>query len=169
MNDRKQNATEESRIQHVHSRVEAHDVMADMLTQARHRIAIFAPVLDASLFNTSSVTQIFASLAAAHRHNLIRLLVENSAQAVHDNGRVIDLCRRLSGFIKMRQVDEDHAGLREMFVIIDDHTYLHQRDIDSPDFLAAINARRDVRPLILQYERMWDRSHSIPSILTVGL
>jgi hypothetical protein len=143
--------------------------MADMLAQARRRIAIFAPTLDALLFNTSPVTQTFASFAAAHRHNLARLLVENSAQAVHDNGRVVELCRRFSGFIKMRQVDEDHAGLREMFVIIDDHAYLHQRDIDNPHFLAAVNARRDVRPLILQYERMWDRSHAIPSILTTGL
>ena len=169
MNDRKQNATEESGIQHLRSRVEAHDLMADMLVQARRRIAIFAPVLDASLFNTSRVTQALASFAAARRHNLVRLLVENSAQVVHDNGRIIELCRRFSDFIKIRQVDEDHAGLREMFVIIDDHAYLHQRDLDNPDFLVAVNARRDVRPLILQYERMWDRSHSIPSVLTAGL
>ena len=169
MNDRKQNATEESGIQHLHSRVEAHDLMTDMLTQARRRVAIFAPVLDASLFNTSHVAQQFASFAAAHRQNLVRLLVENTAQAVHDNGRVVELCRRFSDFIKMRQVDEDDAGLREMFVIVDDHAYLHQRDIDSLDFLAAVNARRDVRPLMLQYERMWNRGHSIPSILTVGL
>jgi phosphatidylserine/phosphatidylglycerophosphate/cardiolipin synthase-like enzyme len=169
MKDRKQETTEASGIQHLHSRVEAHDVMADMMAQARRRIAIFAPTLDASLFNTSRVTQTLASFGAAHRRNLARLLVENSAQVVHDNGRVVELCRRFSDFIKMRQVDEDHAGLREMFVIIDDHAYLHQRDIDSPDFLAAVNTRRDVRPLILQYERMWDRSHAIPSILTAGL
>jgi hypothetical protein len=169
MKDRKENAAEESGIQHLRSRVEAHDVMVHMLAQARRQIAIFAPVLDASLFNTSRVTQTLASFAVAHRHNLVRLLVENSAQVVHDNGRVVGLCRRLSDFIKMRQVDEDHAGLREMFVIIDDHAYLHQRDIDNPDFLAAVNARGDVRPLILQYERMWDHSHSIPSVLTAGL
>jgi hypothetical protein len=169
MNDHKQNATEESGIQHLHSRVEAHDLMTDMLTQARRRVAIFAPVLDASLFNTSHVARTLASFAAAHRQNLVRLLVENTTQAVHDNGRVVGLCRRFSDFIKMRQVDGDDAGLREMFVIVDDHAYLHQRDIDSPDFLAAVNARRDVRPLMLQYERMWDRGHSIPSILTVGL
>jgi hypothetical protein len=169
MKNRKQDATEESAIQHLRSRVEAHEVMVDMLAQARRRIVIFAPVLDASLFNTSRVIQTLADFAAGHRHNLARLLVENSAQAVHDNGRVIGLCRRFSDFIKMRQVDEDHAGLREMFVVIDDHAYLHQRDIDNPDFLSAVNARRDARPLILQYERMWDRGHSIPSILTVGL
>ena len=169
MKNRKENPTAESGIQHLHSRVEAHDLMADMLVQARRRIAVFAPSLDASLFNTSPVTQALASFAASRRHNLVRLLVENSTQAVHDNGRIVELCRRFSDFIKMRQVDEDHAGLREMFVIIDDHAYLHQREIDNPDFLAAVNARRDVRPLILQYQRMWDRSHSIPSILTVGL
>ena len=169
MKDRKQDATEESAIQHLRSRVEAHDVMAGMLAQARRRVAIFAPLLDASLFNTSRVTQTLASFAAAHRHNLARVLVENSAQAVHDNGRIVELCRRFSDFMKMCQVDEDHTGLREMFVIIDDHAYLHQRDIDNPDFLAATNARRDARPLILQYERMWDRAHSILSILTAGL
>lgn len=169
MKDRKLDAAQESGIKHLRSRAEAHDLMTDMLAQARRRIAIFAPVLDASLFNTSHVTRILASFAAAHRHNLVRVLVENSAQAIHDNGRIVELCRRFSDFTKMRQVDEDHAGLREMFIIIDDHAYLHQRDIDNPDFLAAVNARRNVRPLILQYERMWDRSHSIPSVLTVGL
>jgi hypothetical protein len=169
MKHRKQHATEENVIQHLRSRVEAHDLMTDMLAQARRQIAIFAPVLDASLFNTSRVAQALASFAATHRNNLVRLLVEDSVQAVHDNGRVVELCRRFSDFIKMRRVDEDHAGLREMFVIIDDHAYLHQREIDNPDFLAAVDTRRDVRPLILRYERMWDRSHAIPSILTVGL
>lgn len=170
MDDNKKGTAESSsEVRHLHSRAEASEAVAETLALARRQIVVFAPLLDGLLFNTSTVARVLASFAAAQRYNTARFLVEHSAQAVRDNIRIVELCRRFPDFIKMRQVDEDHAGLREMFVITDGRAYLHQRDIDIPDYLTAIDARGAARPLMLQYERMWEHASSIPSINTVGL
>ncbi|MFQ5935165.1 MAG: hypothetical protein ACE5LB_01985 [Acidiferrobacterales bacterium] len=154
---------------HVQSRAEARDIINQLFAQARRQIVIFAPALDGYFFNTSHVGQTLASFAAAHRNNMARVLVEHTSQAVRDNGRLVELCRRFTNFIKMRQVDEDDFGLREMFVIIDNSAYLHQRDVERVDYVAALDAPRDARLLAVKYTRLWERSHSIASILTLGL
>ncbi len=88
---------------------------------------------------------------------------------MNHNGRIVELCRRFRDFIKMRQMDGDDAGPREMYVIVDGRSYLHQRDIDAPDYLAALEAPRAVRTLMLEYERMWERGSTIASVITLGL
>ena len=170
MSDKEKRGAEEiSKFRHLHSRAEAGEVLVEVLGRARHQIIVFAPVLDGFLFNTSAVSRALASFAAAHRRNTARFLIEHDAQTVHDNGRIVELCRRFRDFIKMRQVDHDDAGLREMFVIADGHSYLHQRDIDAHDYLAALDVARTMPPLMLEYERMWERGSTIPSVITVGL
>lgn len=153
----------------VHGRVEAQELMADMLEQARRKISIFAPLLDSYLFSTTRVGSALASFAAAHRNNLARFLIEDVDQALRHNGRIVELCRRLSDFIKIRQVGQDDAGLREMFVIIDDSTYLHQPDTEKPDYLAGLEARGEAKHFSAAYERMWERSRPISAIHTLGL
>lgn len=170
VNDKEKRGTEEiNEFRHLHSRAEASEVLVEILGQARRQIIVFAPVLDGFLFNTSAVARALASFAAAHRRNTARFLIEHSAQVVHDNGRVVELCRRFRDLIKMRQVNNDDAGLREMFVIADGRSYLHQRDIDAPDYLAGLDVPRAMPPLMLEYERMWERGSTIPSVITVGL
>lgn len=170
MKDKKKHVADEvNELRHVHSRAEANEALVEILTQARRQITVFAPALDRFLFNTSAVAEALATFAAAHRDNTARFLVEHSAQAVHDNGRIVELCRRFRDFIKMRQVDEDDAGLREMYVIADGRSYLHQRDIDASDYLVALDASRVVRPLMLRYEHMWERGSPIASVITLGL
>lgn len=170
MKDKQKRAAKEiNELRHLHSRADANETLVEILGQAHRQIIVFAPVLDGFLFNTSAVARTLASFAAAHRHNTARFLIEHSVQAVHDNGRIVELCRRFRDFIKMRRVDEDDAGLREMFVIVDGRSYLHQRDIDAPDYLAALDASRAARPLMLEFERMWERGSTIASVITLGL
>ncbi len=159
----------EKRTKHVHGRVEAQEVIAEMLAHARHKISVFAPTLDDYLFNTSRVAEALASFAAAGRNNMARFLIEDVDRSLHHNGRVIEMCRRLADFIKVREVDEDHTGLREMFLVIDDNSYLHQPDMVKPDYIAGFDTRGEAKRFTTRYERMWERSHSISAIHTLGL
>lgn len=153
----------------LNSRDEARDFLLALLQQARRKISVFAPTLDGDLFNTSQVIGVLESFTASHRSNLVRFLVEDADQSLHRNTRVVELCRRFSDFIKMHQVDEDSTGLQEQFVIVDDYAYLHQPHLDRPEFRASSNDRSETRRFAMRYERMWERSQSMPGVHTVGL
>lgn len=168
-------ASEDVRMQaraerlHLHSRGEAQDFIIELLQQARRKISIFAPTLDSHPFNTSRALDILASFTTLHRNNLARFLVEDADQSLHNNGRVVELCRRFSDFIKMRQIDEDHMSLQEMFITIDDRGYLHQPHVDRPEYLASPDAKSEARRFAIQYERMWERSQAISGTRSLGL
>ncbi|MFQ5546448.1 MAG: hypothetical protein ACE5FE_10745, partial [Acidiferrobacterales bacterium] len=133
------------------------------------KISVFAPTLEGDLFNTSQVIGVLASFTASHRGNLVRFLVEDADQSLHQNARVVGLCRRFSDFIEMHQVDEDNTGLQEQFVIVDDCGYLHQPHLDRPGFRASTDDRSETRQFAIRYERMWERSQSMPGVHTLGL
>lgn len=153
----------------LNSRDEVRDFLVTLLQQARRKISVFAPTLEGDLFNTSQVIGVLASFTASHRGNLVRFLVEDADRSLHQNARVAGLCRRFSDFIKMHQVDEDDTGLQEQFVIVDDRGYLHQPHLDRPGFRASADDRSETRQFAIRYERMWERSQTMPGVHTLGL
>lgn len=153
----------------ISGRSDAVRFLGQMLAQAQHQIAVFAPSLDPLFFNSTEAVDRLASFAAAHHRNLARFLVEDAVQLLQQNQRLIELCRRFSDFIKLQQVDEDQAGLREGFVIVDQRAFLHQRDLEKMDYVGALNARGRARLLDVAFDRMWDRSRPIAEIHSLGL
>jgi hypothetical protein len=143
--------------------------IATLASQARREIALFAPELDPALFNTAALDHALISLATGHRHNRARLLVEDARQAIRDNPRLVELMRRLSESLDLRQVGEEHAGLRELFVLVDREGYLHQLDLGRPECLLDLHGRREAAELSRRFQEMWDRSEPITSIRTAGL
>jgi hypothetical protein len=135
----------------------------------RHEFLVFSPQLDARLFNVRELTQALTSFVARDRHNQVRILVEDSDQALRDNDRVVRLCQHMSDFVQMRRVDDDHVGLRELFVVIDRLGYLHQPDITNPECVSALADKRAAMPLAQRFYEMWERSQPLAAIRTTGL
>lgn len=153
----------------IRNRGEISDFLAGLVEGATREIVIFAPHLDEALFNTARFSRALASFAARHRHNLARIVVEDSEQAVRDNDRLVGLCRRLSDFIHMHRVADEHVGIREMFAVVDHSGYLLQEDIAKPDCTVAPRDPRQAVQLARRFNELWDRSESIVSLRSAGL
>jgi len=143
--------------------------IAALAEHASHEFDVFAPQLDPRWFDTGRLHRALASFAARHRHNRARILVEDAAQAVRDNNRVVELARRLSDFVEIRQVAESDRGLRELFVLADRNAMLHQQDVTRIEALVETGGQRAGVELRLRFKSMWDRSEPIPEIRTAGL
>ncbi len=143
--------------------------LALLAEAAQHEVMVFAPQLEARLFNTGRLTAALAHFVAGHRHRRVRFLVEDGAQALHDNERVIDLCRRLSDFVDLRQVGEAHRGLREVFLVTDRRAYLHQEDTARPACVIDPAGRRVALDLATRFEAMWEGSEPVEGLRTAGL
>jgi len=148
---------------------EVSDFLAGLAESATREIVIFAPQIDGGLFNTPRFARALASFAARHRNNLARIVVEDAQQVLRDNDRLVGLCRRLSDFIHMHQVAEEHLGIREMFLVIDHRGYLHQPDIAKPDCIADPHNTHDAVLLARRFNELWDRSEPILSLRSTGL
>jgi hypothetical protein len=145
------------------------DFLATLAENATREIVIFAPRLDGAFFNSSRFARALASFAARHRQNLARIVVEDTEQALRDNDRLVGLCRRLSDFIHMHQVAEEHLGIREMFMVVDHRGYLHQQDNDKPDCVAHPRDGHEAVLLTRRFNELWDRSEPIVALRATGL
>src|SRR6266566_7522799 len=116
--------------------------VTSLVESAQREIIVFAPQMDTYFFNGSRMGQALTGFALRHRHNRTRLLIEDGPQVLHDNNRLIALCRRLSEFIQLRQVGEQHLGLREMFIVADGVSYLQQPDVTEPECVVEPAGRR---------------------------
>jgi len=151
------------------SREDIRDAVAALIGLARRDIIVFTPQMEAFFFNSSQLGQMFASFSAAHRNNRARILVEDAAQVLRDNDRLIGLCRRFAEFIQMRQVGEEHRGLREMFVIVDGVSYMHQPDITEPECVVEPSGRKYSLDARRRFDLMWDRSEPLTGLYVAGL
>jgi hypothetical protein len=143
--------------------------LAQLAEGARHDVQLFAPQLDARLFNGARLTAALAHFVSQHRHSRVRFLVEDGEQALRDNQRVVELCRRLSDFIDLRQVGEAHRGLREAFLVADRAAYAHQQDVTQPQFVVDPSGRRTALELAGRFEAMWEQSEPVAGLRTAGL
>jgi len=143
--------------------------IALLVNQARHEIRVFAPHLDPALFNTAEIAHLLASFVARDRHNLVHLLVEDSEQTVRDNDRIVHLCQRMSDFVQLRRVSEQHVGLKEMFIVVDRLGYLHQQDLTRPECLSSSADVRGATELLQRFREMWDHGEPVPRVHTTGL
>ena len=153
----------------IRDRKEVTEILTALVESATREIVIFAPQLDGTLFNSMRFARALASFSARHRHNLARIVVEDAEQAIRDNDRLVGLCRRLSDFIHMHQVSEEHIGIREMFVVVDHRSYLHQEDIAKHECFVHPHDGHQAVMLARRFNELWDRSNPILSIRSAGL
>lgn len=153
----------------IRDRAEVSDFLAKLAENATREIVIFAPRLDGTFFNSSRFARALASFAARHRQNLARIVVEDTEQTLRDNDRLVGLCRRLSDFIHMQQVAEEHLGIREMFMVVDHRSYLYQQDMAKPDCVAHPRDGHEAVLLTRRFNELWDRSEPIVTLRATGL
>jgi hypothetical protein len=147
----------------------ARDAIASLFQQAQRQLSIFGPQLDAYYFNTARIEELIGIFIARHHDNHIRILVEDSRQALLDNARLKQLAHRLPDCLRIRQVGENHRGLRDVFVVADHNGYFHQPNMERFESLVSQHAPRETVQLARRFQQMWEESEPAQGLGTLGL
>ena len=151
------------------TRDEVRAAIAALFEQAQRQISIFGPVLERYYFNTARIEELMGKFIARHRTNRIRILTEDCHQVLLDNARFKQLAQRLPDCLSIRQVNEMHRGLKEMFVVADHTGYVHLPDVETCDGVTSTQAPRETLQFARRFEAMWEKSEPAPGLHTVGL
>jgi len=153
----------------IRTRDEVTSALQSLLGEARQRVDIFAPRLDPHFFNTQTIAEGLTAVATRNRLSRVSILTEDSQQAVRDNIRLVNLARKLSDFVHLQRVGDEHVGLNEMFVLVDGRACLHQADLARHEAIVERGGGHGTAELVMRFNAMWDRSEPIPEIHTTGL
>ena len=141
--------------------------LASLIGASRRDVRIFAQRLNPAVFNSAAMTGAISQFATQHPRNRLRLLIEDRSDLLRDNGRLLDLARRLADAVELREVDDNDRGARDLFLVADRSASLVQEDIGRADAVVDRQAVEALK-LIERFDAAWERGASI-ALRTLGL
>ena len=137
----------------------ATDLMAQ---QCEESLEIFSRELDPELYDREPFLDAVSSLCVKNRMARVRILAQDPSAPVKRGHRLIELSRRISSSIEIRQPHPDYRQHNEAFLIAD-HCGLITRGLadryeGTANFYSIIHAQRKLD----FFTEVWDRSESNP-------
>jgi hypothetical protein len=135
-----------------------------MVQQCLASLDIFSRDLDARLYDQAPFLQALGSLCLSNRQVRVRILVLDPMTAVKRGHRLIELSRRLSSSIEIRQPHPDYWHHNEAFLVADDCGLicrpLSDRYEGTANFYNPVQAERKTN----FFTEVWERSEAHPEL-----
>lgn len=142
--------------------------VSSLLHLARREARLFAPFLEPAVFQTAAVAGAATHFASQHSRNRLQILIDDVAQVRRDNSRLIEIARRLSDTVALREVEENDRGARDLFLITDRSAILMQEDVGRNDGVVSMRVPKEAAQLIARFDELWERASPV-ALRTLGL
>lgn len=141
----------------------------EVVSVARHHLALLTVDLDRRLFGTEAFTERLRNFILQHRRARLRVLVHDPAAAVRNSIRLVEFGRMLSSRIEFRAVPEERRRLREEFLIADELAVLYRSSPDQIDAKHYPNAPMVARSHLREFEALWHESTVAREMSALGI
>lgn len=133
-----------------------------MIQQSLESVEIFSRELDPELYDREPFLQALSDLCVNNRTARIRILVQEPAPAVKRGHRLIELSRRISSSIEIRQPHPDYRHHNEAFLIADQCGLIMRGLADRYEGTANFYSPVLVQRKLDFFTEVWDRSEAHP-------
>lgn len=141
------------------SRREVADARLQLLTDARHQLAIHLPMLGNDSYASAEELAQLRRIAISGRWARIRVLLHDPAAALRNDHRLVALAQRLPSAIQIRMpVDEADLAYVSAYLLNDVGGYLFLPEADRPEGRAARHDRASQAPLQQHFDEVWERA-----------
>ena len=135
-----------------------------LLQQARFSLSLYSPDLEAWLYSHSSVQGACTQFLLASPKNRLRILVRDVGRPVRQGHRLLNLARRITSNLHIRQVNPDHPCDESAYLLADDRGLLLREQPEQYAGYALYNDPGRVRQRQAQFDQAWDISLSDPDL-----
>lgn len=137
----------------------ARTISLALLTQARHRLSVFARDLDPVLLGTPEAVEALRQLLARGRGVDVRVLLQEPASLQRTQHPWLTLMQRLSSLIQVREVIEPIDQKNPMALLLNDTGGFFQRPLASRfEGSAGLQAEARCRQLQNEFDALWERA-----------
>lgn len=133
-----------------------------MVQQCRDSLEIFSRDLDAPLYDREAFLQALGALCLRNRKARVRILVQDPATPSRRGHRLLELSRRLSSSIELRQPHEDYRHYNEAFLVADRCGVIQRSLADRYEGSANFNDTVAAQRRLDFFTEVWERSESHP-------
>lgn len=131
-------------------------VLDALSSQARRRLWLCEPTLDAGRYDRDYLRNALSALARRSRYSEVRILIAEDKPLVERHHRLADLIRRLSSHVQLRLTNPELPLPRSSFVLVDAAGVAYRHEATAPGGFANFNAPGRVKPLEDEFQRLWN-------------
>ncbi|MGD8616791.1 MAG: acyltransferase [Gammaproteobacteria bacterium] len=144
------------------NRAETQHATDMMVAQAQDSLEIFSRDLDAALYTRGPFLDAINALCYRNRKARIRFLVQEPVDAVRRSPRLVELSRKLSSSIEIRQPHPDYRHYNEAFLVADGCALIHRGLADRYEGCANFYAPVEAQRKLDFFNEVWERSEGHP-------
>lgn len=140
-----------------------------MVSQARSTLHIFSHDIEPQIYDNDEFVSAVKELAIYSRFTTIQILFRDPTYAIKHGHRLVDLFRRLSSSIELREIHSDFHTLNEAFLVVDGRGVIHRQLASRYEGTANFNAPMRGRELIHTFTQVWEKSQPHPELRRLHL
>ena len=135
---------------------EVREAVIDVARCARRSLTIQTPDLEPDIYSDDEFLEVVKQLLLAKRYARMRVLVTDPSRANRNGNKLIQLLRRLSGNMDVRNLRMDYRGtITDAFIIADESTVLYRKDGRRFEGLMGTNEPAVARQHLEAFEQPW--------------
>jgi hypothetical protein len=129
--------------------------VAELVTRAQRSLSIYTPNLEPILYDQDCFLEPVKRLVLARGHARLRVLISDPARASREGNRFMQMARRLTSFIELRNVPAEYRNNPVAFIIADDRSIVYRPQASRWDGRVEYNEPDVVRRHLAYFDEVW--------------
>jgi hypothetical protein len=142
---------------------------AEIAKHAERVLSIYTPDLEPQLYDQDMFLEPVKRLVLARRYAKVRVLISDPGRLSRDGNRFMQMARRLTTFLDLRNVSPEYRGNPASFIIADDKAIAYRQQSSRWDGIVEFNDTSVVKRYLAYYDEVWACSLIQPQLRATAI
>jgi hypothetical protein len=143
--------------------------VAELATRAQRSMSIYTPDLEPQLYDQDCFLEPMKRLVLARSHARLRVLIADPGRAAREGNRFMQMARRLTSYIDLRNVAPEYRSNPCSFIVADDKAIAYRQQASRWDGIVEYNDVNVVRRYLAYFDEVWAGSLIQPELRATAI
>jgi len=143
--------------------------VAELAKRAHRTLSIYTPNLEPELYDQDIFLEPLKRLVLARGHARLRVLISDPARVMREGNRFMQMARRLTGFIELRNVPPEFRDNPAAFMIADTTAIAYRQQRTRWDGIVDYNDQQVVKRYLAYFDEIWAVSLIQPELRATAI
>ena len=148
---------------------EYRSAVAEIAKRANRSMSIYTPNLEPLIYDQDMFLEPLKRLVLARGHARLRVLISDPAPVVREGNRFMQMARRLTSFIELRNVPPEFRDNPAAFIIADASAIAYRQQCSKWEGIVEFNDQQIVKRYLAYFDEVWAVSLIQPELRATAI
>lgn len=143
--------------------------VTELATRAQRSLSIYTPDLEPQLYDQDCFLEPLKRLVLARSHARLRVLISDPSRVSREGNRFMQMARRLTSYIDLRNVAPEYRSNPCSFIVADDKAIAYRQQASRWDGIVEYNDQAVVRRYLSYFDEVWAGSIIQPELRATAI